>query len=158
MNPFERWDKASAEELRQKPQLLPTFKEIGVHMIFDVKLDGKFTRKARLVADGHKIDTPASSTYSSVVSRESVRIAFLYASLNDLDILSCDVANAYLCADCKEKVWIKAGKEFGSDEGAVMIIRKALYGLKSAGNSWHNLLCETILQMGYTNSIADPDV
>ena len=110
MNPFERWDKASAEELRQKPQLLPTFKEIGVHMIFDVKLDGKFTRKARLVADGHKIDTPASSTYSSVVSRESVRIAFLYASLNDLDILSCDVANAYLCADCKEKVWIKAGK------------------------------------------------
>ena len=36
------------------PQLLPTFKEIGVHMIFDIKLDGKFTRKARLVADGNK--------------------------------------------------------------------------------------------------------
>ena len=39
-----------------------------------------------------------------------------------------------------------------------MIIRKALYGLKSAGNSWHNLMCETILQMGYENTIADPDV
>ena len=85
-------------------------------------------------------------------------IALLYASLNYLDVLSCDVANSYLCAECKEKVWIKAGKEFGSDEGAVMIIRNALYGLKSAGNSWHNLLCETILQMGYENTIADPDV
>ena len=61
-------------------------------MIFDVKLDGKFTRKARLVADGHKTDTPASCTCSSVVSRESVRIAFLYASLNNLNILICDVA------------------------------------------------------------------
>ena len=63
-----------------------------------------------------------------------MRIALLYASLNYLDLLSCDLANAYLCAECKEKVWIKAGKEFGSDEGAFMIIRKALYGLKSAGN------------------------
>ena len=140
MNAFERWDKASPEDLRKNPKLLPTFKEIGVHMVFDIKLDGKFTRKARLVADGHKTDAPECSTYSSVVSRESVRIALLYASLNDLDVLSCDVANAYLCADCKEKVWIRAGKEFGSDKGAVMIIRKELYGLKSAGNSWHNLL------------------
>ena len=158
MHTFERWDKASADELRKRPQLLPTYKEASVHMVFDIKLDGKFTRKARLVADGHKTETPTSSTYSSVVSRESVRIAFLYANLNNLDILSCDVANAYLCADNKERLWLKAGKEFGSDEGSVMIIRKALYGLKSAGNSWHNLMSETILNMGYVNSIADPDV
>ena len=53
-------------------------------MIFDVKLDEKFTRKARCAADGHNINTPASSTYSSVVSRESVRIAFL--SLNGMGV------------------------------------------------------------------------
>ena len=46
-------------------------------MIFDINMDGKFTRKAILVADGHTIEPSSSMTYSSVVSRESVRIAFI---------------------------------------------------------------------------------
>ena len=65
-----------------------------MYMIFDIKLDGKFTRKARLVAGGHTTAPPSSITYSSVVSRESVGIVFLLASLNDLDILACDIGNA----------------------------------------------------------------
>jgi len=41
-------------------------------MIFDIKMDGDFMRKARLVAGGHMTKTPASSTYLSVASRESI--------------------------------------------------------------------------------------
>ena len=47
----------------------------------------------------------ASLTYSSVVSCESVRIAFTAAALNDLDVLIADIGNAYLNADCREKVY-----------------------------------------------------
>ena len=65
-----------------------------MYMIFDIKLDGKFTRKARLVAGGHTIAPPSSITYSSVVSRESVGIVFLLASLNNLDIFACHIGNA----------------------------------------------------------------
>ena len=36
-------------------------------------------------------------------------------------------------AKCREKIWTKAGTEFGSDKGKVMIIIRALYGLKSSG-------------------------
>ena len=43
-------------------------------------------------------------TYSSVVSCESVRIAFTAAVLNDLDVFLSDIGNAYLNADCREKV------------------------------------------------------
>ena len=75
-------------------------KEIPCHIIFDVKMD--FTRKARFVAGGHRTEPPLSITYASVVSRESVRIAFLVAALNNLDILSADVQGAYLNAPCKE--------------------------------------------------------
>jgi hypothetical protein len=46
-----------------------------------------FTRKARFVAGGHTTYTPGSITYSSVVSRDSVQLAFLIAGLNDLDVL-----------------------------------------------------------------------
>jgi hypothetical protein len=65
-------------------------------MIFDVKMD--FTRKARFVAGGHMTDPPTSMTYSSVVSRDSVRIAFLIAAMNDLEVLGADGGNANLNA------------------------------------------------------------
>ena len=103
----------------------PGYKFCGTHMIFDIKMDGKFTRKARLVADGHTTDAPSSITYSSVVSRESVRLALLLASLNNLDIAACGIGNAYLNAECREKLWTMAGPEFGSDNGSVMIIVRA---------------------------------
>ena len=95
-------------------------------MIFDVKIGGKFRGKARLVAGGHTTETPAMLTYSSVVSRDSVRIAFTVAALNGLDVMTCDIQNAYLTADCREKIWTRAGPEFGSEAGAIMFIRKAL--------------------------------
>jgi hypothetical protein len=51
---------------------------IPCHMIFDVKMD--FTCKAQLIAGGHVTDPPSSITYASVVSCNSVRLAFLVAS------------------------------------------------------------------------------
>lgn len=157
---FLRYDRATPEELRKTPQLLPGFKNITLHMVFDIKMDGLFTRKARLVADGHKTgEAPAHTTYSSVVSRESVRLAFLHAALNGLEVMSCDVSNAYLNAPCKEKIWIEAGPEFGSEKGTVQIIQKALYGLKTSGNSWRQVLSQFIEEhLGFKNSKADPDV
>jgi len=64
-------------------------------MIFDIRMGENFRRKAHLVADGHKTNTPASNTYSTVVSRESVCICLLLASLQDLDIMAADIENAY---------------------------------------------------------------
>jgi hypothetical protein len=107
---FVRFDGASPSDLRSGRVKLPGYKEIKCHMIFDIKMDGNFTRKARFVANGAMtVDVPAYITYASVVSRESVRIALLYASLNGLRILGCDVTNAYLNAQCKEKIWIQGG-------------------------------------------------
>eukprot|EP00957_Ditylum_brightwellii_P194945 14852350-Ditylum_brightwellii.AAC.1 len=62
-----------------------------------------FTRKARFVTGGHMTEPPSSLTYSSVVSREMVRIALTIAALNDLGIMAADIGNAYLNAPCREK-------------------------------------------------------
>ena len=148
---FEVWEKDISE-------LPPGYQNITGHMIFDVKMGENFRRKARFVADGHKTKTPAAMCYSSVVSRDSVRIALTIAALNDLDILACDIQNAYLTADCREKVWILAGPEFGSEAGMNMIVRKALYGLKSSGAAFRAFLAETLDRMDYVPSFADPDV
>ena len=117
-----------------------------------------FRRKARLVADGHKTSTPPSITYSSVVSRDSVRIALTIAALNDCKVLACDIQNAYLTAPCREKFWCNAGPEFGSECGKIMIITKAFYGLKSSGAAFRAFLAEHLHDIGYRSSQADNDV
>jgi hypothetical protein len=96
-------------------------------MIFDIKSD--LTRKARLVAGGRQTEEPAESVYLSVESRDSVRIAFLIAALNGLDILAGDVQNAYLNAPTKERCYTIAGPKFCPDnEGRPVMIVRALYG------------------------------
>ena len=97
-----------------------------------------FTRKVRMVANGATTDAPTSLTYSSVVSRDSVRLAFLAAELNDLDVMAADIGNAYLNAPCREKIWFQAGPEHGELMGRAMKVTRALYGLKSSGNSFIN--------------------
>jgi len=77
---FEKLDNVSEEQMRTG-KVRPGYSYCSTHMIFDIKMDGAFTRKARLVADGHKTRPPTSITYSSVVSRDSVRIALTIASL-----------------------------------------------------------------------------
>ena len=55
-----------------------------------------FTLKERFVAGGHRTDPPSSITYSSVVSRDSIRLGSMLIPLNDLYICSVGTCNAYL--------------------------------------------------------------
>ncbi len=100
--------------------------KVSVHLISDVKTN--LTRKVRLVADGHLTDP-------SVVSRESARLAFMLAALNDLDVRAADIENTYLNAKCKEKVHTVCGPEFGTMKGKRARIARALYGLKSSASA-----------------------
>jgi hypothetical protein len=132
------------------------YKKINVHLIFDVKHD--LRRKARLVAGGHLTDPPKDSSYSGVVSLRSLRLVALLAELNGLELWAADVGNAYLEARTKEKVYIIAGPEFGARAGHVLIIIKALYGLKTSGARWHERLADVLRDLGFEPSKADPDV
>ena len=134
------------------------YQYIDCHMIFDVKMEANFRRKARLVAGGHQTDQPSVPTYASVVSRETVRIALTYAALNDLEVKGSDIKNAYLAAPCEEKVYTILGPEFGPDQGKYAIITRALYGLKSAGSSFNRHLADCMQHMGYKPCKADPDL
>lgn len=102
---------------------------------------------------------PQSLTYSSVVSRESVKIAFLVAALNDLDVMACNIGNAYLNAKCREKIWFVAGPECGELRGLPCKLVRALYGLKSSGAAWRAMfLAFIVTQLGFTPTRADADV
>lgn len=162
------WQKALEKEMKNvkiafeffEPGAKPPvgYKEIKCFIVWDVKMD--LTRKARFVASGNLTDPPSTMTYASVVSRESVRIAFLIAAMNGLDILAGDIGNAYLNAETEEKIWYRAGKEWGAQtEGCVCVIKRALYGLKSSANRWRAHISSTLKnKMHFDFSLADNDV
>ena len=131
-------------------------KRIRVHFVFDVKHDGR--HKARLVADGHLTDVPLDSVYSGVVSLRGFRLVLFLAELNGLETWATDIGNAYLEAKTNEKVYIIGGPEFGDREGHILIIHKALYGLRSSGARWHDKFSDVLHELGFKTCKAEPDI
>ncbi len=145
------------EQARTDKSKYVGFQEITCHIIFHVKMD--LTRKTIFVASGCLTEPPASITYARVVSLDSVRLVFLLAALNDLDIVACDVGNAYLNArPCREKIGFVARPEFGSRQGTLINIVRALYGLKSSGAAFFAMFNASILEMGFVPTVSDRDV
>ena len=58
-------------------------------------------------------------------------------AVDRLPIWTTDIASAYLEAHTKEKVCIMAGLEFGTLEDHCLIVDRALYGLRTSGQRWH---------------------
>jgi hypothetical protein len=133
------------------------YQKIPCHMIFDIIMED-FRRKARIVAGGHMTKAPATITYASVVSCETVRIALLMTALNELNVKVKYVLNTYITAPITKKVWTILGPEFSIDAGKSAIIVHALYGLKSAGAAFFAHLASFMRQMGYKSCKADPDL
>jgi hypothetical protein len=118
----ERYEECDASiQVPGTEQTMPiSYLHIDCHMIFDVKMD--FTWKVWFVPWGHMTVTPVSMTNSPVVSQQSVKIAFIKAELHNLKILVADFGNAYLNADCHDKVYTIAGLEFWSNSGKCVFI------------------------------------
>ena len=146
----------SFKDMGKGAQVPEGYKAIPCHFVYDVKYDGR--KKSRFVAGGHRTDTPVDSVYSGVVSIEGIRICTFLAELNDLELWSTDVGNAYLESYTKEKVCFYAGPEFGEREGHLLIIVKAQYGLKSSGKRWHERLYDVLTGMGFFPSKAEEDI
>ena len=77
---------SDTNDLREREYLF-----IKCYMIFDIKMSENFSRKVRIVAGGHMTKSPLLITYSSVVSRNSVRIALIAVALNDISMLACNI-------------------------------------------------------------------
>ena len=115
-----------------------------------------FTRKTRYVAGGNLTDLPENvPTYILVVSRKLVRILFLIYVIYDMEVHAEEIINAFLNAQCTEKVCFKAGPKFRSHKGLWVIIVRALYVLKSARALFKAHLVNTLQTMGFKMKSTD---
>ena len=151
---FQDHEKAQIDPKSRKVSNAPDgYQKIRVHLIFAVKHDGR--HKARLVAGGNLTPDPIESIYSGVVS---IRLVIFLAKLNNLEVWGADIGNAYLEAKTKEKLYVVTGPEFEELEGHILVIYKALYGLKSSGLRWSQKIHDFMLDMGFSPCKADPCV
>ena len=161
-----RWADAVALERKQLDDY-ETFKDNGnkwpdgyqklkLHLVFDVKHDGR--HKARMVADGHLTQVPLESVYSGVVSIRSIRLVAFLAEHFKHALWATDIGNAYLESKTNEKLAFVAGPEFGDREGHVLIVYKALYGLRTSGKRWFEKLSACLRDMGFVPCRADNSI
>ena len=133
------------------------YTRIPYHIVFDVKFDGRC--KARLVAGGHRTpNVPREEVYSGVVGMDTIRMAFVLASMNELEVCAADISTAFLYGKTREKVYVIAGKEFGEHAGKRMVIEGGLYGLKTSAARFHEECAAHLRSMGFKPSKADYDM
>jgi hypothetical protein len=114
--------------------------------------------KARLVAGGHLTDPTTEGAYSGVVSLRSICMVLVASELNGLKVMSGDISSAYLEAYTNEKVCFTAGPEFEEQIGHLLVINRALHGLRTSGASWHDRFDDTLRDIGFLTCKADLDV
>ena len=97
--------------------------------------------KARLVAKGfkqiHGIDY--DETFSPVAMLKSIRILLAIAAYFDYEIWQMDVKTAFLNGNLNEDVYMTQPEGFVNPNNArkVCKLRKSIYGLKQASQSWN---------------------
>jgi hypothetical protein len=111
--------------------------------------------KARLVARGfvqHEgIDF--DEVFASVAHLESLRLLAL-AAQEGRQVHHMDVKSAFLNGDLKEEVYVRqpAGFIVAGQEGKILRLRKALYGLRQAPWAWNSKLDNTLKKMNFIQS------
>jgi hypothetical protein len=111
--------------------------------------------KARLVTRGfvQQEGIDFDDVFAPVARMESVRLLTLGAQ-EGWQVHHMDVKSAFLNGDLKEEVYARqpAGFIVTSQEGKVLRLRKALYGLRQAPQAWNSKLDDTLKKMDFVQS------
>jgi len=135
-------------------------KVIKNRWVFDLKSDGH--KKARLVAKGFSqvegIDYDA--IFSPVVQFETVRLMIALAALKNWHITGLDVKTAFLYGELNEELYMEQPEGFKvkGQEGKVLRLKCAIYGLKQVTLAWWKALDKSMGELGFTCLCSDSGI
>ena len=122
--------------------------------------DGSLLKhKARLCAHGGMsvYGEHYWETYSPVVNWMSVRTMLIFSEIHKLHTRSIDFTLAFPQAEVKTQLYMEIPLGCGiSEEGHVLQILRNIYGLKDAGATWFDHLCEGLINLDFKPSEIDP--
>lgn len=89
--------------------------------------------------------------YTPTAKWAALRAIFALAAIEDLELHSLDISNAFLNRELDHEVYMQQPEGFEEYFGAgfVLKLQKALYGLKQAGHQWHRKLDSVMQTMDF---------
>jgi hypothetical protein len=143
----------------RKPRGAPVVKN---KFVFKVKArqDGAVDKyKVRLTAKGfmQKKGVNYFDTYAPVTKLTSVRTMLAYAVHHGLPVDQADAVAAFQQPSLEEVVYMEVplGYEHMFQEGHVLLLKKAIYGLKQASKAWRDKLAAYLKGNGFQQSVSD---
>ena len=104
---------------------------------------------------GHVMDSMDHTTYLPTVKGVSVRLMLLIAVNNGLGLILGKIGNVFCTSPCAENISSCCGAEFGPGCGAVVFLKRIVYGLNMASKSFHKYVCDFLRDLRFTPSRAD---
>jgi hypothetical protein len=166
----EKWQKAIQTELDSmfenevwtlvKPP--PGAKIIKSRWVFKIKLDEHnlpVRYKARLVAKGYEqiYGVNYDDTYAPVAQHKSIRLLLSIVTELDLELKQIDFTTAFLNAPLDYEIHMEQPEGLSSrGDGRVLLLNRALYGLKQSPRQWNSQLHNWLINHDYRSIPQDP--
>lgn len=135
---------------------------IGLKWLYKLKrneLGAVIKHKARLVAKGYvqQQGIDFEEVFAPVARMETVRVLLAVAAHHGWPIHHMDVKSAFLNGDLAEEVYVTQPPGFTAkgEEGKVLKLHKALYGLRQAPRAWNVKLDKSLGKLGFTRCKTD---
>jgi len=98
--------------------------------------------------------------FAPTSNMSTIRTVLAMAAQQDWEIHQIDIKSAYLHAEIKEDIYMRAPPGYlkPGDEGKVLKLLRCLYGLKQVGFKWSEELASVFLKIGFMQSQIDQAV
>lgn len=119
--------------------------------VYKYNKHGFFTKcKARLVIRGDQQQKgDMEETYAATLAGRSFRTVMAIAARFNLELIQYDAVNAFVNATLEKEVYMRMPPGYRKP-GHVLLLRKALYGLRESPLLWQKELTRTLREMGYS--------
>jgi hypothetical protein len=116
--------------------------------------------KCRYVGCGYSqqegVDYFEHQVWAPTGQHATLRVLFVHAAANMLQIRHIDISTAFLHGELNENVYVEQPPIMNDGSNRVWRLKKSLYGLKQAGRQWHLKLSELLKRMGFNRAGYDP--
>ena len=130
--------------------------------VFKIKLDEHnrpIRYKARLVAKGYEqtYGINYDETYAPVAQHKSIKLLMALVNELDLELKQIDFVTAFLNAKLDHQIYMEQPEGMSTrNDGRVLLLLRAIYGLKQSPRQWNIELHNWLVENGYRPIPQDP--
>src|SRR6516164_11403086 len=94
-------------------------------------------------------------TFSPTIRIDTLRVMLAIGCAEDWHMHQVDIVTAYLSSFLKECIYMRPPEGLDLPIGSVLLLLRALYGLKQSGRAWYEEIATKLMNYGLVRSESD---